>query len=138
MSVVIDTMMSETALLADYVLPGTVYLERYDLNTHWVTWPALGLRQPVVKPLFNQLAEYETVTALGRRLDLTTKDGKKFFEVGPASGEKIEDLTKWYEDYLSNELLQGKPKMTLQQLKELPGAVWFDKKEQITKSIQRN
>ncbi|MGC8888159.1 MAG: molybdopterin-containing oxidoreductase family protein [Verrucomicrobiia bacterium] len=128
MSVVIDTMMSETALLADYVLPGTVYLERYDLNTHWVTWPAVGLRQPVVKPLFNQLAEYETVTALGRRLGLTTKDGKKFFEVSPLTGEKIDNLTKWYEDYLSNELLQGKPKITLQQLKELPGAVWFDKK----------
>ena len=35
--VVIDTMLSETAMLADYVLPGTVYLERYDLNSHWVT-----------------------------------------------------------------------------------------------------
>jgi thiosulfate reductase/polysulfide reductase chain A len=128
MSVVIDTMMSETALLADYVLPGTVYLERYDLNTHWVTWPAVGLRQPVVKPLFNQLAEYETVIALGRKLELTTKDGKKFFEVSPLTGEKIEDLTKWYEDYLSKELLEGKPKITLQQLKELPGAVWIDKK----------
>lgn len=127
-TVVIDTMMSETALLADYVLPGTVYLERYDLNTHWVTWPAVGLRQPVVKPLFGQLAEYETVVALGRRLGLTTKDGKKFFEVGPASGEKIDDLTKWYEDYLTKELLEGEPKITLQQLKELPGAVWVDKK----------
>ena len=49
--VVVDTMMSETAKLADYVLPGTTYLERYDLNTHWVTWPVLGLRQPVVKGL---------------------------------------------------------------------------------------
>ena len=128
MSVVIDTMMSETALLADYVLPGTVYLERYDLNTHWVTWPALGLRQPVVKPLFNQLAEYETVTALGRKLKLTSKDGKKNFEVSPLTGGKVENLTKWYEDYLSKELLEGKPKITLEQLKELPGAVWFDKK----------
>jgi hypothetical protein len=41
--VVIDTMLSETAMLADYVLPGTTYLERYDLNSHWVTWPVLGL-----------------------------------------------------------------------------------------------
>lgn len=128
MSVVIDTMMSETAILADYVLPGTVYLERYDLNTHWVTWPAVGLRQPVIKPLFGQLTEYETVIALGRKLDLRTKDGKKFFEISPFTGEKVEDLTNWYEDYLSKELLEGKPKITLQQLKELPGAVWFDKK----------
>ncbi|HSF04415.1 MAG TPA: molybdopterin-dependent oxidoreductase, partial [Methylomirabilota bacterium] len=74
--VVVDTMMSETARLADYVLPGTTYLERYDLNSHWVTWPVLGLRQPVVKPIFGQPAEYETVAALGRRLGLKDKEGK--------------------------------------------------------------
>lgn len=128
LSVVIDTMMSETAWLADYVLPGTVYLERYDLNNHWVTWPAVGLRQPVVQPLFGQLAEYETVIALGRRLGLETKDGKRFFEVGPLSGLSIDNLTNWYEEYLSRELLEGKAQITLQQLKELPGAVWVDKK----------
>ena len=125
--VVIDTMLSETARLADYVLPGTVYLERYDLNTHWVTWPCLGLRQPVVKPLFGQLAEYETVTSLGRRLGLTTKDGRDFFRVGPLSGQPLDDLTAWYEDYLSNELKQGDLGITLAELKELPGAVWVDR-----------
>ena len=126
--VVVDTMMSETAMMADYVLPGTVYLERYDLNTHWVSWPCVGLRQPVVKPLFGQPAEYEIVASLGRRLGLKTKDGREFFRVGPASGQMIADLTAWYEDYLSNELEKGAPGITLQQLKELPGAVWFDRK----------
>ena len=126
--VVVDTMMSETALMADYVLPGTTFLERYDLNTHWVTWPALGLRQPVVKPLFGQPAEYEVVVALGRRLGLKDKDGKEFFRIGPLSGQPIEDLTAWYEDFLSNELKNGAPKMTLAELKRLPGAVWVDKK----------
>ncbi len=125
--VVIDTMLSETAQMADYVLPGTVYLERYDLNTHWVTWPALGLRQPVVNPLFGQLAEYETVAALGRRLGLKTSDGRDFFRIGPLSGEPIENLTQWYEDYLSNELMQGAPGITLDELKQLPGAVWVDR-----------
>jgi thiosulfate reductase/polysulfide reductase chain A len=126
--VVIDTMMSETAMLADYVLPGTVYLERYDLNSHWVTWPCLGLRQPVVRPLFGQLAEYETIAALGRKLELKTKDGREFFKIGPLSGKPIDELTAWYEDYLSNELKQGAPKITLEELKALPGAVWVDKK----------
>ncbi len=126
--VVVDTMMSETAMMADYVLPGTTYLERYDLNSHWVTWPVLGLRQPVVKPLFGQPAEYETVALLGRRLGLKTKDGKDFFRVGPLSGEPIESVPAWYEDYLSNELKNGAPKMTLAELKALPGAVWVDKK----------
>lgn len=126
--VVIDTMMSETAKLADYVLPGTTYLERYDLNTHWVTWPCMALRQPVVKPLFGQPAEYETVAALGRRLGLKDHAGKDFFNVGPLSGNRIEDLTAWYEDFLSNEIKNGAPKMTLEELKALPGAVWIDKK----------
>lgn len=126
--VVIDTMMSETAKLADYVLPGTTYFERYDLNGHWVAWSAVGLRQPVVKPIFGQLAEYETVAALGRRLGLKDKEGKDFFRVGALSGQPIESLTAWYEDYLSGELKNGAPKMTLAELKALPGAVWVDKK----------
>jgi thiosulfate reductase/polysulfide reductase chain A len=126
--VVIDTMLSETAMLADYVLPGTVYLERYDLNSHWVTWSVLGLRQPVVKPLFGQPAEYETIAALGRRLDLRDESGKPFFEIGPLSQQPVEDLTAWYEDYLSQELKNGAPGITLQELKALPGAVWVDQK----------
>lgn len=125
--VVIDTMMSETAKLADYVLPGTTYFERYELNVHWVTWSTVGLRQPVVKPIFGQLAEYEVVAALGRRLGLKDKVGKDYFLVGPLSGQPIQGLTAWYEDYLSNELKNGAPKMTLEELKKLPGAVWVDK-----------
>ncbi len=138
--VVVDTMESETALLADYLIPGTVYLERYDLNTHWVTWPALGLRQPVVKApqrqtspypyqggIFGQMAEYEFVAALGRKLGLRTADGTEFFRIGPLSKQPIEDLTEWYEDYLSNELKNGAAKITLEELKKLPGAVWVDR-----------
>jgi len=126
--VVVDTMLSETAMMADYVLPGTNFLERYELASHWVTWPVLGLRQPVVKPLFGQLAEYELVTALARRLGLKDKSGTDVFTVGPLSGAPIDDLTAWYEDYLSNQLKNGAPQMTLDELKQLPGAVWVDKK----------
>ncbi|MBI4884297.1 MAG: molybdopterin-dependent oxidoreductase [Actinobacteria bacterium] len=126
--VVVDTMLSETAMLADYVIPGTTYLERYDINTHWVTWTAVGLRQPVVKPIFGQLTEYEFVAALGRRLGLKDADGKEFFSVGALSGEPIEDLTAWYEDNLSQELSTGGPGITLQELQALPGAVFVDEK----------
>ena len=126
--VVIDTMMSETAELADYVLPGTTYFERYDLNTHWVTWPVLALRQPVVNPLFGQLAEYEVVASLGRRLNLRDEHGHAFFKHSVLSGKPVEDLTKWYEDYLSNEIVNAEPKITLEELKQLPGAVWVDEK----------
>ncbi|MBI3734620.1 MAG: molybdopterin-dependent oxidoreductase, partial [Chloroflexi bacterium] len=126
--VVIDTMLSETAMMADYVLPGTTYFERYDLNSHWVTWPALGLRQPVVKPLFGQPTEQEAVVALARRLGLKDKTGKDFFRIGPLSGQPIDNVTDWYVDYLSNELKKGAPALTIAEIKALPGAVWVDKK----------
>jgi thiosulfate reductase/polysulfide reductase chain A len=126
--VVIDTMMSETAMMADYVLPGTNFLERYELNSHWVTWSVLALRQPVIKPLFGQPTEYEIVISLARRLDLKDKSSKPFFQIGPLSGQPIENVTNWYEDYLSNELKKGAPGITLAELKALPGAVWIDKK----------
>lgn len=125
--VVNDIFLSETAQFADIVVPGTTYLERYDWNTHWVTWPALGLRQPVVAPLFGQPTEYEFVIELGRRLGLRDKEGREFFRVGPVSGQPVEDRTRWYEEYLSRESLEGAPRMTLEQVKALPGATWVDR-----------
>ena len=126
--VVIDTMMSETAQFADYVLPGTVYLERYEICGHWVSWPAVGLRQPVVKPIFGQPTEYEIVALLGRRLGLKDADGKETFRNSFLTGQPVENVTAWYQDYLSSELKNGAPKLTLQELKALPGAVWLKRK----------
>jgi len=126
--VVNDIFLSETALMADIVLPGTTYLERYELCGHWVTWPSLGLRQPVVKPLFGQPTEYEFIIELGRRLELKEEDGTDTFWVGRMSGSRVEDRTKWYEEFLSKELKEGEPKITLEELKALPGAVWVSKK----------
>lgn len=126
--VVVDTMMSETAEFADIVIPGTTYLERYDLNNHWVTWPVVGLRQPAVKPIFGQPAEYEFVCELGRRLGLKQANGQEFFWKGHMSGGRIEDKTRWYEEFLSKELKEGEPQITLEELKALPGATWVSKK----------
>jgi thiosulfate reductase / polysulfide reductase chain A len=58
---------------------------------------------------------------------LETATGADFFRLGPLSKRPIEDLTAWYEGYLSNELKNGAPKITLEELKRLPGAVWVDK-----------
>ncbi len=139
--IVVDTNESETARLADYLIPGTHYLERYDLNSHWVTWSVLGLRQPVVggvhqEPskytfrggIFGQMAEYEFVAALGRELGLKDKDGKDFFGIGVTSAQPVASLTAWYEEQLSNELKKGAPARTLDELKALPGAVWVSEK----------
>ncbi len=124
--VVVDTMLSETAQLADIVIPGTVYLERYDLNTNWVTWSSVSLRQPVVEPIFGQLPEYEFVVELGRRLGLKDAEGNDFFNIGRVSGKPVASTKAWYEEYLLEQLLKGGPKMSLEELKKQPGAVWID------------
>jgi thiosulfate reductase/polysulfide reductase chain A len=73
--VVNDTHMSETAELADIVIPGSVYLERYDFTGYWVTWPVLGLRKPVVKSVINGLTEVEFWMAVMKKLGLKDKKG---------------------------------------------------------------
>ena len=73
--VVVDTHMSETAELADIVIPGSVYLERYDFNSHWVTWPVMGLRKPVVKSVINGMTEVEFVMALMKKMGLKDEHG---------------------------------------------------------------
>lgn len=51
--VAVDTYLSETAALADLVLPDTTYLEMWDLESKpsYSMVPFVGLRQPVVKPV---------------------------------------------------------------------------------------
>jgi thiosulfate reductase/polysulfide reductase chain A len=114
--VAVDTLVSETAEMADIVLPGTTFLERYELSVPWVSWTVIALRQPVVQPIFGQMAEYDVILDLGRRLGLKDSDGKEFFT----------GLT--YEDYLSRMLQKSPAKVTLEQLRALPGAVWVDEK----------
>ncbi len=107
-----------------------------------MTWSVLGLRQPVVAAadaqtspypfrggIFGQMAEYEFVAALGRKLGLKTKDGTDFFSVGAVSKHPVDDLTAWYEEYLSNELKTVAPGITLDELRARPGAVWIDEKK---------
>ncbi|MBF0592847.1 MAG: molybdopterin-dependent oxidoreductase [Nitrospirae bacterium] len=73
--VVNDTHMSETANLADIVIPGSVYLERYDFSDYWVLWPVLGLRKPVVKSVINGLTEVEFWMAVIKKMGLKDKNG---------------------------------------------------------------
>lgn len=73
--VVQDTHMSETAELADIVIPGSVFLERYDFTGYWVTWPVLGLRKPVVKSVINGMTEVEFWMAATKKMGLKDKKG---------------------------------------------------------------
>lgn len=67
--VVVDTMPSEIAGLADVVLPDTTYLERFDVMNapEWKT-PFVSIRQPVVKPLHNSRPSWWIAKSLGERL----------------------------------------------------------------------
>jgi len=74
-AVVNDTHMSETAELADIIIPGSVYLERYDFTGYWVTWPVLGLRKPVVKSVINGMTEVEFWVAVMKKMGMKDKKG---------------------------------------------------------------
>jgi thiosulfate reductase/polysulfide reductase chain A len=111
----VDTHMSETALMADYVIPGTNYLERYELLPQWVTFPVVALRQPVVPPIFGQKPEYEFVKDLAR-----------------AMGYNVYPFNVTYEKFMDDALQAGLG-FGLAQLKAMPGATWTGGETQYNK-----
>ena len=103
----VDTHLSETALMADYVIPGSVFLERYELCTQWVTFPAVSIRQPVVPPVYGQKVEYEFVQDLALQM-----------------GYAEYPFNVPYEQYLDDALRAGIG-IGLADLKALPGGTWI-------------
>jgi thiosulfate reductase/polysulfide reductase chain A len=84
--VAIDTMPMEITSWADVVLPECTYLERYDsIRTGPHRKPALALRMPAVKPLYNTKPAYDMARDLAIRLGL-----EKYFPF-----EKLEDYLDW-------------------------------------------
>ena len=109
--VVLDTMMSETAELADIVIPGSHYLERWEVCADWVTFPATAIRQPAVKSVINGMTEQEFILALEKKMGLKDKDGKT--------------LPNTYPEYISDQLKNGPIGKTLDEMLALPGAVFI-------------
>ncbi len=64
----IDAFLSESASMADVVLPAAVYLESFELwfPSHW----AVSLRQPVLPPLGESRASQDIVIALAKAMGL--------------------------------------------------------------------
>ena len=66
----VDTHLSETALQADIVVPGSHYLERFDINPNWVSFRSIGLRQPVVHSWIGGMSETQFFLEVGAAMGL--------------------------------------------------------------------
>ena len=84
--VVIDTMPSDTAMMADVILPECTYLEREDLVVSFNRLePSLALRNQVIKPLYESKPLHEILKGLGKKLS------KPLFEVSKKFDEELQD-----------------------------------------------
>ncbi|MGE3276844.1 MAG: molybdopterin-dependent oxidoreductase [Vicinamibacterales bacterium] len=69
--VAIDIIPSDSAWLADVILPESTYLERLDpLEEFSQPYPFVAIRQPVVPPIFETKPNLEIMQGLAARLDL--------------------------------------------------------------------
>jgi len=84
--VVIDTMPSDTAMMADVILPECTYLEREDpVRAFPGSEPALVLRQKVIEPM------YETKPVQEIMRGLSTKLTKPLWEITKKYDEDVQD-----------------------------------------------
>lgn len=117
----VDTHLSETALMADIIIPGSNYLERFDFNAFWGTFYSVGLRQPVVKSWIGGRSEAQFFIDLGKAM------GMVGFGDQPGKNDTDENWlrTEW-EEYMAKGL-NGGPwanQMTWAELKQK--GVWME------------
>ncbi|RRJ82785.1 molybdopterin-containing oxidoreductase family protein [Aestuariirhabdus litorea] len=84
--VVIDTMPSDTALMADVILPECSYLEREDpIRSFAGIEPAIGLRQKVIEPMYDSKPVIEIMRGLSAKLS------KPLWEITKKHDEDVQD-----------------------------------------------
>jgi thiosulfate reductase/polysulfide reductase chain A len=132
--VVIDTVLSETASIAHYVLPESFYLERTEAvdTKHNGKRAQVSLQQQVVKPLFDTRSGTQIIAELGKHLGV----GKYFeFDIDEANrlrlnpfGVKLEELKekgvvfvgeKWKEGWDRLQTPSGKVDIASKTLEQL-------------------
>ncbi len=84
--VAIDTMPSDTAIMADVILPECTYLEREDpVKSFGGTQPSIALRQAATKPMYETKPVIEIVRGLGKKLS------KPLWEISKKYDEDLQD-----------------------------------------------
>jgi len=89
--VVIDTVLSETASIAHYILPESFYLERTEAidTKHTGKRAQVSLQQQVIKPLYNTQTGTQIIIELGKQLGV----GKYFdFDIEEANRLRLNPL----------------------------------------------
>jgi len=87
--VAIDTMPSDSVMMADVVLPECSYLEREDpVKSFGGTQPSIALRQKVIEPLFESKPVIEIMAGLSKKLS------KPLFEITKKYDEDVQDEIK--------------------------------------------
>jgi len=84
--VVLDTMPSDTALMADVILPECTYLEREDLVVSFNRLePSLALRNKVIEPLYESKSMQDILKGLGEKLSIP------LFNISKKYDEELQD-----------------------------------------------
>ncbi len=97
--VVIDTMPSDTAMMADVILPECSYLEREDpVKSFPGIEPAIGLRMKVIEPLYDSKPVIEIMRGLSKKLSLPLWEVTKKHDEDVAEGIKEEDEATYYKE----------------------------------------
>ena len=97
--VVMDTMPSDTAMMADVILPECTYLEREDLAVSFNKLePSIALRNQVIEPLYESKPLHVILKLLGKKLT------KPLFEISKKYDESLaESISKIGERKAFNE-----------------------------------
>ena len=98
--VVLDTMPSDTAMMADVILPECTYLEREDMVVSFNRLePSLALRNQVIEPLYESRSMQDILKGLGKKLSVP------LFHVSAKYDEDLQDSIK--EDGLHKAFVEG-------------------------------
>ncbi|NOZ90898.1 MAG: molybdopterin-dependent oxidoreductase [Epsilonproteobacteria bacterium] len=87
--VVLDTMPTDTAIMADIILPECTYLEREDMVVSFGKLePSLALRNRVIEPMFESKSMQDILKGLGEKLS------KPLFDISKEFDEDLQDSIK--------------------------------------------